>query len=57
MHHGLGSGVIDGRWRTFVRDLQADLQEAQPGVGIVEVNGFLIRGSGKVDDIKLKSTL
>jgi RHS repeat-associated protein len=36
-----------------MRDLQADLEQAQPGVIIEEVNGFLIRGSGRVDDIKL----
>jgi len=54
VHHGLGSDVIDGAWRTIVRDLQADLEAAQPGVSIMEVNGFLIRGSGKVDDIKLR---
>jgi hypothetical protein len=36
-----------------VRDLQADLKVAQPGVTILEVNGFLIRGSGRVDDIAL----
>ena len=53
VHHGLGSDVIDGQWHTFARDLQSDLEEAQPGVTILEVNGFLIRGSGKVDDIKL----
>ena len=53
VHHGLGSDVMDGQWHTFVRDLQADLAEAQPGATILEVNGFLIRGSGKVDDISL----
>jgi hypothetical protein len=53
IYHGLGSDIVDGQWHTFVRDLQADLQEAQPWVSIVEVNGFLIRGSGFVDDIKL----
>ena len=55
VHRGLGSGVISGQWHTFVRDLQADLEEAQPGEEILEVNGFLIRGSGRVDDIKLQS--
>ncbi len=57
VHHGLGRGVIDGEWHTFVRDLQADLKEVQPGVTILKVNGFLIRGSGKVDDIKLRDSL
>ena len=55
VHHGLGTAVMDGQWHTVVRDLQADLAEAQPGVTILEVNGVLIRGSGRVDDIKLHS--
>ncbi|MFC1611008.1 M23 family metallopeptidase [Myxococcota bacterium] len=50
---GLGSNVIDGRWHTFARDLQADLNVAQPGVQIQEVNGIFIRGSGRLDDIML----
>jgi PKD repeat protein len=55
VHHGLGTAAMDGQWHTFVRDLQADLADAQPGVMILEVNGFLIRGSGKVDDVKLRN--
>ena len=51
IHHGLGSGSIDGQWHTFERDLLADLQEAQPGNNIVSVEAFLIRGSGLIDDI------
>ena len=51
--YGLGENAMDGQWHTYVRDLQADLEVAQPGVTILEVNGFLIRGSGMVDDIKL----
>jgi hypothetical protein len=47
---------MDGQWHTFARDLQADLEASQPGVDILEVNAFLIRGSGRVDDILLKIT-
>jgi len=57
VHYGLGSAVIDGQWHTFVCDLQADLEAAQPGVSILEVNGFRIHGSGRVDDIKLLSDM
>jgi hypothetical protein len=57
VHQGLGSQVVDGQWRTFLRDLRADLEEAQPGVEIFEVSGFLIRGSGRVDDIRLLSSM
>ena len=51
VHHGLGTDIIDGQWHTFARDLQADLEEAQPGAIILEVNGFLVRGSGRIDDL------
>lgn len=53
IHHGLGSNTMDGAWHTFRRELQADLEEAQPGVALLEVNGFLVRGSGHIDDIQL----
>ena len=54
VHHGVGSSVTDGQWHTFTRDLQNDLTEAQPGNTILEVHGFLIRGSGMVDDINMQ---
>jgi len=63
VHHGLGLFEEIGdpekqaQWRTFVRDLQADLSEAQPGVSIVQVEGFGVDGSGRVDDIKLHNSM
>ena len=53
---GLGTDVRNGQWHTFVRDLQADLDRAQPGVKILQVNAFSIRGSGLIDDVKLRAT-
>jgi hypothetical protein len=53
----LGTGAKDGQWHTFVRDLQADLNRAQSNVKILSVNSFSIRGSGKVDDVKLRQSL
>ncbi len=49
----LGSNTQDGQWRTYVRDLQQDLELAQPGVDIIEVNTFFVQGTGRVDDVKL----
>ncbi len=57
VYHGLGEGAIDGKWHTYSRDLQADLSAAQPGVSIIEVNAFLIRGSGLVNDVQLLDTM
>lgn len=52
--HGLGKNTRDGKWHTFVRDLQADLEEAQPGVTILEVTAFKVNGNGRVDDLSLR---
>lgn len=53
IHHGLGSNSNDGTWKTFSRDLEADLKQYEPDNNLIAVNGFLVRGSGKVDDIAL----
>ncbi len=48
---GLGSGVNNGEWHTFTRNIENDLHQFEPNNDLVAINGFLIRGSGKVDDI------
>jgi hypothetical protein len=53
IYYGLGRKLIDGNWHTIVRNLQVDLERAQPGIKIINVNDFRVRGSGVVDDIKL----
>ncbi|MFH2098677.1 MAG: thrombospondin type 3 repeat-containing protein, partial [Pseudomonadota bacterium] len=57
VHHGLGAASKDGTWKSFTRDLAADLAEAEPGNVILEVNRFLIRGTGRVDDVTLSPGL
>ena len=57
IHHGLGTNLKDGTWHTTVRDLQADLHDYEPNNQIISVNGYLTRGSGLVDNIKLLSAL
>lgn len=54
---GLGTSAKDGLWHSFARDLQADLNLAQPGVTILEIDEFSIRGSGRLDDIELRTSL
>ena len=53
---GLGTDAKNGQWHTFVRDLQADLTKAQPGVTILSVNAFSVRGSGMIDNVKLRTS-
>ncbi len=57
VHHGLGSHLADGQWHTIARDLANDLKQAQPDNELQAVLGFLIRGSGRVDDIRTRSAL
>lgn len=57
IHHGLDSTSKNGEWQTHFRDLAFDLQDAQPDNELISVLGFLIRGSGRVDDIKLHAQL
>ena len=55
IYYGLGGSITkDGQWHTYIRDLQADLSLAQPGATILSVNYMMFRGSGRVDDIKLR---
>ncbi len=53
IHVGLGTNTASGEWVTITRDLLQDLQSILPGATILEINSFLIRGSGSVDDISL----
>ena len=51
--YGLGTEAIDGTWRSYSRDLEADLKGIDAENSIVSVDGLFIRGSGFVDDIAL----
>ena len=53
IHHGLGASYMDGKWHTVSVNLEKDLQEYEPDNHITSVNGILIRGSGKIDNIIL----
>jgi hypothetical protein len=52
IHHGLGSNSKNGTWQTFTRNLTKDLKEFENDNTILSVEGFYLRGSGKVDDIE-----
>ena len=53
LHHGLGLASNDGTWSTFTRNLSADLHDHEPLNEIISVDGFLVRGSGYIDDVEL----
>jgi len=53
IHFGLGENAKNGTWQTFRRNLEADLKKFEPNNKLLEVNAFLVRGSGFIDDIKV----
>jgi len=55
IHHGLGRNSTDGTWRTFTRDIEADLKEFDPDNSLTSIDGFFVRGSGRIDDVILLS--
>jgi len=70
IHHGLGDDRIRGSvwagddpmnelglWQTITRDLQEDINDFEPNNKLIAVNGFQVRNSGLVDDIKMLSSV
>ncbi|KIM07945.1 MAG: hypothetical protein KU29_05760 [Sulfurovum sp. FS06-10] len=53
VHFGLGVNSNDGSWRTFTRDLEADLKKFDSDNELLAVHAFLVRGSGQFDDIEM----
>ncbi|RUM74451.1 MAG: hypothetical protein DSZ11_04025, partial [Sulfurovum sp.] len=50
---GLGSHTIQGEWVTITRNLEEDLRQQDPTNKILSVNGFAIRGEGRIADIHM----
>ena len=56
IHIGLGAYAKDDRWMRFTRDVDADLKNIFPNESVVNIWGFSIRGSGRIDDIQSSVT-
>ena len=55
VHHGLGAFSKDGNWHGFERDLALDLNQYEKGNTIISVDGFLVRGSGFISEVKMQN--
>ncbi|CAH9050506.1 hypothetical protein PSECIP111951_00206 [Pseudoalteromonas holothuriae] len=51
--HYLSTTTTNGQWQSITRDLQADLAAVEPNVTITNINAFLVRGSGKIAEVRL----
>lgn len=50
---GLGSSIVDGVWRTNQRDLANDVAVGEPGNRLLGVNGIVVLGTARIDDVVL----
>jgi len=49
---GLGANSDNGTWQDFTRDLKADIAEAEEDNELISIDSIIIRGSGRLDDIR-----
>ena len=57
IHNGLGKTSADGQWQTFARNLAADLKEIEPANQFIDVKYMVVRGSGRISEVKLLSEM
>jgi hypothetical protein len=53
LQYGLGSDTTEGKWRHYSRNLEADLKHFDRYNKIINLNNFVIKGSGFLDNIKM----
>jgi peptidoglycan/xylan/chitin deacetylase (PgdA/CDA1 family) len=57
IYYGLGNGASDGEWHTFIRDISADLKKFESDNELISVEGLIVIGSTRIDDLELFNTL
>lgn len=53
LQYGLGNNTSNGQWHTHIRDLSTDLKKLEPTNTLLSVEGVIISGSLKIDDLEL----
>ena len=53
LQYGLGSDSTSGKWKKYSRDLQKDLEYFDKYNKLISVSSFVVKGSGRVDNIRM----
>ena len=56
IYFGLGENASDGKWHTYIRDIAADVKEFDNDNRLISINGLLVVGNSKIDDLELFNT-
>jgi len=49
---GIGEDAKDGTWKSIIRNLSEDIQKFEPDNRLLAINSLMVRGDGRIDDIK-----
>ena len=55
IYNGVGTATVSGDWITIERNLAADLQAGEPGNILLSVQGLVVRGNIRIDDVALST--
>ena len=55
--YGLGTNSSNGQWHTYIRDVAADIIALEPDNALLSIEGVLVLGSTKIDDLELFNVL
>jgi peptidoglycan/xylan/chitin deacetylase (PgdA/CDA1 family) len=53
LYYGLGFASSDGKWHTYIRDIEADLKKLEADNELLSIEGMIITGSAEIDDLEL----
>ena len=57
LSYGIGEDASNGEWHTYIRDIKADLLNLEPNNKLLSVEGLVIIGNMKIDNLELFHTL
>ena len=57
LNYGIGEEASNGKWHTYIRDIKADLLKLEPNNKLLSIEGLVIIGDMKIDNLELFHTL
>ena len=53
IYFGIGENTSDGKWHTFIRDIDADIKYFENNNSLLSIDGLIVVGNSKIDDLEL----
>lgn len=53
LNYGLGENASNGEWHSYIRDVKADLLQLEPNNKLLSIEGLIVVGNMKIDNLEL----